>query len=226
MNDGSDLHPPDIWKTARKYPRLSLTLPVELQVGETKIATNTLNLSAGGMLLQPQRKPLALGTEVQLQFSLPTGHAIAARAKVVHVTTTAKVVHLMGSAIGLQFIEVDEAARLALSQFLRRMITYVRRGVRVKRQMHVTVRRTAAPESAIETADTIVISRHGGLLSPHATFKANEEIFLWWPDGKRGTTARVVHRRHTGIPGLLEMGFEFLQNINFWGLDFPQETEL
>ena len=67
------------------------------------------------MLLQPQRKPLALGTEVQLQFSLPTGHAIAARAKVVHVTTTAKVVHLMGSAIGLQFTEVDEAARLALS---------------------------------------------------------------------------------------------------------------
>jgi hypothetical protein len=178
------------------------------------------------MLLQPQRKPLALGTEVKLQFNLPTGQAIAARAKVVHVTTTAKVVHLMGSAIGLQFTEVDEAARLALSQFLRRMITYVRRGVRVKRQMHVTVRRTAAMESAIEMADTIVISRHGGLLSTHATFNANEEIFLWWPDGKRGATARVVHRRHTGIAGPLEMGFEFLQDFNFWGLDFPQETEL
>jgi hypothetical protein len=226
MTLGSDLHPPDIWETARKYPRVSLTLPVELHVGEMKIATNTLNLSVGGMLLQPQRKPLTLGTEVQLQFNLPTGQAIAARAKVVHVTTTAKVVHLMGSAIGLQFTDLDEPARLVLSQFLRRMITYARRGVRVRRHMHVTVRRTAASESAIEMADTIVISRHGGLLSTHAVFNANDEIFLWWPDGKRGATARVVHRRHTGTPGLVEMGFEFLQDFNFWGLDFPQETQL
>jgi len=226
MTLGSDLHPQDIWETARKYPRVSLTLPVELHVGEVKIATNTLNLSVGGMLLQPQRKPLALGTEVQLQFNLPTGHAIAARAKVVHVTTTAKVVHLMGSAIGLQFTDVDEPARLALSQFLRRMITYVRRGVRLTRRMHVTVRSTAAPTSAIEMAETIVICRHGGLLSTYARFNVNDEIFLWWPDGKRGASAQIVHRRHTGTAGLAEMGFEFLQQFNFWGLDFPQESQL
>ena len=108
------------------------------------------------MLLQPQQKPLELGTEVPLQFNLPTGYSIAARAKVVHVMTAVKVVHLMGSALGLQFVDVDEASRLALSQFLRRMITYVRRGVRLTKRMHVSVRMTAARESTIEMAEVLL----------------------------------------------------------------------
>ena len=75
-------------------------------------------------------------------------------------------------------------------------------------------------------ADTIVICRHGGLLSTRARLSVNEEIFIWWPDGKRGTNARVVHRRTTGTHGLFEMGFEFLQDFNFWGLDFPEESHI
>jgi hypothetical protein len=214
----------DLWKTARKHPRVSITIPVEVRVGKAKTITNTLNLSVGGMLLQPQNEPPALGTEVRLLFNLPTGYSVAASAKVVHLTTSAKVVHLMGSAIGLQFTDIDEDSRMVLSRFLRRMIVYIRRGVRVTRRMHVTVRGIASPESAIEMAETIVISRHGGLLSTRARFEADDEIFLWWPDGKRGTNARVVHRRATGAAGLMEIGFEFLQDFNFWGLDFPEES--
>jgi hypothetical protein len=36
----------------------------------------------------------------------------------------------------------------------------------------------------------------------------------------------VVHRQPTGAAGLVEVGFEFLQEMNFWGLDFPEETQL
>lgn len=178
------------------------------------------------MLLQPQKEPLTLGTEMQLLFNLPTGHSISATAKVVHLTTTAKVVHLIGSAAGIEFIGLDEGSRTALSQFLQRMITYVRRGVRITRRMYVTIRQPASPESASEMAETIVISRHGGLLTTRARFAVDDEIFIWWPDGKRGASARVVHRQATGTAGLMEMGFEFLQDFNFWGLDFPEESEL
>ena len=73
-------------------------------------------------------------------------------------------------------------------------------------------------------AETIVITRHGGLLSTRAGFAVDEQIFLWWPDGKRGTNARVVHRGSTGTAGQTEVGFEFLQDFNFWGLDFPEES--
>jgi|tagenome__1003787_1003787.scaffolds.fasta_scaffold20433284_2 hypothetical protein len=30
----------------------------------------------------------------------------------------------------------------------------------------------------------------------------------------------------TGTPGLIEMGFEFLQDFNFWGLNFPEESQM
>jgi len=224
MIQSSEPQSADVWKTARKYPRVSLTIPVEVRSGDAKTITNTLNLSVGGMLLQPQQESLALGTEVRLLFNLPTGHSISANAKVVHLATGAKVVHVMGSAVGLQFTDMTEESRIALSRFLRRMIVYVRRGVRLTKRMQVTVRGVASPESAIEMAETIVITRHGGLLSTRAGFAVDEQIFLWWPDGKRGTNARVVHRRSTGTAGLTEVGFEFLQDFNFWGLDFPEES--
>jgi hypothetical protein len=99
-------------------------------------------------------------------------------------------------------------------------------GVRLTRRMHVTVRKPAEPQSAIQMADTIAISRHGGLLSTYARFDVGDEMFLWWPDGKRGIIARIVHRRHAATAGLNEIGFEFLHTVNFWGLEFPEESNI
>ena len=216
----------EVWKTARKYPRVSLTIPVEVRFGNLTTITNTLNVSAGGMLLQPQTQSLPLGSELRLRFNLPTGHSISATGKVVHLTTTARIVHTMGTAAGVQFTNLDEVSRMALSRFLQRMITYVRRGVRITRRMHVTIRPVGSPESVSEMAETIVISRHGGLLSTRGRFAVGDEIVLWWLDGKRGTSARIVHRHSSGTAGLTELGFEFLQDFNFWGLDFPEQEQL
>jgi len=144
MPPGSPPQAVDLWTSARKYPRVSLSLPVELSFAGRKTLTTTLNVSLGGLLLQPQGDPLPLGVEVSVQFNLPTGHSIA---------TEAKVVHVMGSAVGLQFAALDEGSRMALSRFLKRMLNYVRRGVRLTRRMHVTIRGTASRESAFEMAE-------------------------------------------------------------------------
>jgi hypothetical protein len=216
MKPGLEAQTLDIWVSARKYPRVALSIPVELRVAGRKTVTNTLNLGVGGLLLQPQERSLPVGTEVNVLFNLPTGHSIS---------TAATVVHVMGSAVGLRFIDLEEASRMVLSRFLRRMLNYIRRGVRLTRRMHVTIRGAASPESAFEIAETIVISRHGGLLSSRAQFAVNDEVLVWWPEGKRGTSARIVHRRASGTAGLLELGFEFLQDVNFWGLDFPEEEQ-
>jgi hypothetical protein len=215
MTPGPQAPTLDIWRTARKFPRVSITIPVEVSVEGQKKVTNTLNLGIGGMLLQPEEHPLAVGTEVQVLFNLPTGHSIS---------TAAKVAHAIGAARGLQFRELEETSRIVLSRFLRRMLNYVRRGVRLTRRLYITIRASTAPESAFEMAETIAISRHGGLLSTRGHFNVGDEVRIWWPDGKRGTTARIVHRRASGLAGLLELGFEFHQDINFWGLDFPEET--
>ena len=225
MLPGPESRNHEIWQTARKYPRVSITLPVEVHFGNLKTLMNTMNLSAGGMLLQPQAKPIPVGSEVGLRFNLPTGYSVSTSAKVVHLTTSAKVVHVRGAAAGLQFLGMKEESRVALSRFLRRMIVYVRRGVRVTRRMHVTIRPVGSPEHVSELAETIVISRHGALACTRGHFAVDDQIFVWWPDGRHGARARVVHRYATGTAGLMEVGFEFLQETNFWGLDFPEESQ-
>jgi len=204
----------DLWETARRFPRVPLTMPVEVWMPNMATIASSHNVSMGGMLLEWRRPPIAAGTEVHVLFNLPTGHS---------VSTLAKVVHAGGATLGVQFVDLEEPARMALSRFLRRLMTYTRRGARLTRRMHVTIRGVDSPACAFEMAETIVISRHGGLMSTRAHFFLGDQVFLWWPDGGRGTNVRVVNRRATGTAGLVELGFEFVQDFNFWGIDFPDD---
>jgi len=70
-------------------------------------------------------------------------------------------------------------------------------------------------------AETVVLSKHGGLMVTRARFALGAIIYLHWPGGRRGAYVRIVHRREEGAGGLAELGFEFTQEINFWGLNFP-----
>jgi hypothetical protein len=76
-----------------------------------------------------------------------------------------------------------------------------------------------------EMAQTILISRHGGLLATRARFKAEESVYIWSPAHKKGAFASIIFRNVRGIDGLAEMGFRFNDDENFWGVDFPEETE-
>jgi hypothetical protein len=211
----SVVHSVDVWETARRFPRVPLAIPVEVWLPHMATIASSHNISMGGMLLDWRRPPLAAGTEIRILFNLPTGHS---------VSSPAKVVHARGAALGVRFIDLEEPARMALSRFLRRVMTYTRRGARLTRRMHVTIRGVDSPACAFEMAETIVISRHGGLLSTRAHFFLGDQIFLWWPDGRRGANVRVVNRRVSGTAGLVELGFEFVQAFNFWGIDFPDDA--
>lgn len=205
----------ELWETARRFPRVLLTIPVEVWMPNMATIASSHNVSMGGMLLEWRRPPIEVGTGVHVLFNLPTGHS---------VSTPATVVHAGGATVGVQFVDLEEPARMALSRFLRRVMTYTRRGARLTRRTHVTIRGVDSPACAFEMAETIVISRHGGLMSTRAHFFLGDQVFLWWPDGGRGTNVRVVNRRATGTAGLVELGFEFVQGFNFWGIDFPDDT--
>ena len=203
------------WETARRFPRVPVTIPVEVWTPTLATIISSQNISMGGMLLEWQRSPLPSGTEIRVLFNLPTGHS---------VSSPARVMHSDNGAMGIQFSELEEPSRMALSRFLRRVMTYTRRGVRLTRRMHVTIRGVDSPACAFELAETIVISRHGGLLSTRAQFFQGDQIFLWWPEGRRGTNVRVVNRRPSGTAGLTELGFEFVQDFGFWGMEFPDDS--
>ncbi|MFQ5817497.1 MAG: hypothetical protein ACE5H2_06015 [Terriglobia bacterium] len=102
---------------------------------------------------------------------------------------------------------------------------YRRRYGRIARRLNVILRwRDLAGNSHEEAAETVVLSRHGGLLLCRTRFKPGEEAFLWWPERQRGAQMRIVYRRIGGTEGLVEAGFEFVDIENFWGIEFPPAT--
>jgi hypothetical protein len=159
------------------------------------------------------RRKLKVGARVRILFNLPTGYTISTECEVMHVQP--------GNQAGLLFLELDGAARNGVNEFIEQMVTYTRRGVRITKRLHVTLRKADEEPALAEMAETIVISRHGGMLATRARFAEQDVIHLSWPEGKRGAPAKIVSR-HDGAAGLINLGFEFLAEDNFWQLNFPE----
>jgi hypothetical protein len=100
-------------------------------------------------------------------------------------------------------------------------VTYVRRGGRIARRFHLLVRGSVTGQLEVQPAETVVLSRHGGLFVCRAAFKIGEQIDIWWSEKSRGAAATVVFRQLGGADGLIEVGFEFRDPANFWELEFP-----
>ncbi len=99
-----------------------------------------------------------------------------------------------------------------------------RRSARLARRVKVFLRWTD-PEGTPheEVAETVVLSRYGGLLLCPTSFKAGEDVSLWWPEQGRGARIRVVFREWGRTPDLAEVGFEFTEPMDFWGIEFPPD---
>ncbi|HET9742821.1 MAG TPA: PilZ domain-containing protein [Terriglobales bacterium] len=202
--------------TARRYPRVPLNTPVEVWADGQNALGETRNISLGGLLLQCTcTRKLQAAKEVKVLFNLPTGHTISTPCKVVHLQAERK--------IGLGFLDLEEHHRSIMAQFIQQLVTYTRRGVRLTKRVHVTLRPVGGAAFLSEMAETIVLSQHGGLLITRAHFNLGDAVYLWYPQGKRGGQARIVHERMNGTGGLSELGFEFTDDRNFWRLEFPQE---
>jgi hypothetical protein len=204
----------DVWKTARRFPRVRLATPVVVKVGKLTLMGQSENVSLGGLLLEIAHQ-LSEGLEVDVLFNLPTGHTVSTRGVVVHT--------LSSRYYGIKFPELEDPSRTWLALFVQKLITYVRRGARISKRMHVTLRAMESDGSSQELAETVALSRHGGLLVARARFAVGDLLYVWWPGGKRGAYVRIVHRRQNGAAGLAELGFEFTEAKNFWGINFPEE---
>lgn len=200
-------------RPVRMYPRVPVALPVEIEAGKAVQVCESVNLSAGGVLISC-KKPLPSALQFTVRLNLPTGDSIHAPVAVVHHA---------GRGTGLRFLDLGEESRSALAEFTHKMMSFKRRGERMSRRVLVTVsrgdRRLQASE---EMAETIVISRYGGLLVCRAHFAASDSIYVYSPDRRSGAAANVISVQGTGKSGLIEVGFEFAAPDNFWGVDFEQ----
>ena len=196
----------------RKSSRLDLATPVEIRDGASRSMGLTKNISIGGLLLEccPDFRS---GARLDVLFNLPAGLSIRARCSVVHQQPEARV--------GLRFLDLEAARREPLEEFIREITVHMRRWQHkaIVKRLYIIVMGCKPGAAQEELAETILLSRHGGVLVCRARFKAEQKIFLWSPDRRQGAYARIVSHRLRGTSGLLELGFEFQDTHDLWGID-------
>lgn len=206
------------WHTQRRYPRVPIAAPVELYTKGTAgppLIGQINNLSVGGVLASCRRE-LNVQTELAMLFELPSGVRIHAFGRVIYA--------LQAGSYGTEFVDLDHDARLHLEQFISRMLGHTRRTVRIPYRTRLTIEsKDTAGVQQQESAATVLASRNGGLLVCRTAYHVGEEIYLWSPEWKRGTGARVVFQQAWAPAGLVEVGFEFLTDEDFWEIDFENE---
>jgi hypothetical protein len=89
----------------------------------------------------------------------------------------------------------------------------------VVKRLHVIVKGCPAGDPQEALGETLLLSRHGGVLISRARFKTGDAIFLWSPDRKQGVHAKITSHRMRGTTGLVELGFEFEDTHDLWGTD-------
>ncbi len=146
--------------------------------------------------------------QVALMFNLPTG---------AFVRTHAIVRYVLPNRFGVQFTTLPEGARFALHEYTKKMLGYVRRGGRVAKRFHVVLSSVASPDAPEQVAETVILNHYGGRLICRARFEAGEVLRLYWPEKQREARIRIVSRQLCGTGDLAELGFEFIDQKNFWG---------
>lgn len=210
----SDSSTADAYPAQRKYPRINVNTPVIVSSSSSSCLGQTENISLGGALVycggtfQAQEQS-------RLRFNLPTGVSVTATSKLVHKQANAR--------LGFEFVDMDAAMRAELGSFLQKLSTHTRRGARIHKRFSVALAREANSEID-QLAETMMISRWGGLMVCRGTFRMGQSFYLWWPQGKRGADARIVMHRKGNHAGVVEVGFEFSNHDNFWGMDFPKDV--
>lgn len=99
-----------------------------------------------------------------------------------------------------------------------------RRSVRIVLRVPLVV--SAAGQSTDaewEPVETVTVSKHGALIRTHHSFRVGDTLDILWRQKDRTARARVAwvssHQTRDGI----ELGFEILDQEEFWDIHFPPD---
>ncbi len=90
----------------------------------------------------------------------------------------------------------------------------------ISKRLYVTLRPLNSADEE-QVAETVTLSRDGGVLICRAAFKVGDELDLRLPDQHRERRITVISRRECASGDLVELGFEIRDAEEFWDLDFP-----
>lgn len=202
----------------RKHARVPLVARVEKLAGGQSTAGRTADIGLGGILML-SADTLEPMSEVRVRFDLPSRHHVDVLGEVVHSTP--------GVRMGIRFLHLSEDDQKAISAFAEQIKPYKRRGARLSRRLLVSMRWQDYDGNWLEEpAETVLISKHGGVVLTPLRIKPGESATICWPEAGRESEARIVFRKLSGERRLSEISFEFLHTDNFWGMEFPPDTPL
>ena len=196
----------------RRYPRVAVSVPVELRVGKTLVVGRSRNVSLGGLCVNSPVQGIVGG--VAVRFSLPGGLFVTAVGSVV--------CQLPQGDLGIKFEELPPEQFALLAMSLQSLLGHARNATRIASRMVVTLRPATDDTAAEEFAETQFISRTGAMLICRAHFRVNEHIYLWWPEKSRGINAHVIYRRQMGH--FNEIAVSFDEDRDFWGVPFGSDS--
>lgn len=79
-------------------------------------------------------------------------------------------------------------------------------------------------ETEWEPVETVMVSLHGGMLRAKQSFKVGDTLDLRVRDKDRSARARVVWAStEVTTQGVIELGFEILDQEGFWEINFPPD---
>lgn len=107
IDDNSFLHHPE----RRQNPRLDVSLPVSLKIGDQLLQATASNLSCGGIFLPRLKDQFADSVEMELQVHLP------GRDK--PVTLCGEVAREEGDGVGVKFKGLYDDNILAIEKFIK-----------------------------------------------------------------------------------------------------------
>ncbi len=207
-----------LWHTPRRYPRLPLTARVESLASGRHTTGRTGDIGMGGILVLSS-ETLERGTEVRVSFELPGGHRVDVPGEVVHASS--------GKRMGIRFLMLSDGDWDAIAEYTEQIKPYKRRSARLPRRLLVSLRwRDLDGNWQEEPAETVLISKYGAMIVTPARLKAGEDAIVCWPEAGREAEARIVFREIRGAGELTEVGFEFVSEGDFWGIEFPSDTPL
>jgi PilZ domain len=200
-------------RVVRKFPRMGFIAPVEvLYRGETFTAKSH-NLSVGGMLLDANGAFLP-GAELRVQFLLPTGFELRAKARVVYCRA--------GKRVAVEFTQMETAHWHALDEAIQIHGSGVRRRLRTSERLFVRVYWHEGNTVVVAPAETTLLSRYGCLLLSEQAPPPNTCLIIWCPQVRVGVSARVVSRRQNP-DGLFTVALDFARDANVWSMDVEAE---
>ncbi len=101
----------------REYPRFEVEIWVDFSTLDVEMSTQVLNLSRGGVFMKSDL-PLPLDQEVELVLRLPDGSPVHATGRVVWNHDLADARSRKPSGSGIQFLDIPDADRALLDDYL------------------------------------------------------------------------------------------------------------